>query len=372
MLRFLNCSLYDFAEKYKETKIIFFGTGSWFQAINHTPLMALKSNFSYMIDNNPKEKVFLGDICLNVFYPEELCKEKDCVVILTSPVYMYDMFTQLKNLNLAGNVDCFAFPFMQMAKEKSSIDKYLVDKAINSDSNQKIPKVIHSFWFSGEKKPDSYKKCVDTWKEQLSNYKIIEWNLDNYDWQKHPFVKRAIELKAWAYASDYARLDVLNDFGGIYLDMDVEVFKPFDNLLGNDALFSFSNNVMVDLAFLGSRKNNPIIKKLLSLYDNVDLPYEKKQFEKFFQPSFVRNCLVENGIKMNGQLQILKEATVFSSEFFMPMDAILYKPYQKTDYTYCVHYDNFGWSFGSRNKHEKKQRDNNLLWNMIEGKGVVG
>ena len=48
------------------------------------------------------------------------------------------------------------------------------------------------------------------------------------------------------------------------------------------------------------------------------------------------------------------------------MDVILYKPYQKTDYTYCVYYDNFNWSFGAQNKHEKKQRDNNLLLNMIK------
>ena len=73
----------------------------------------------------------------------------------------------------------------------------------------------------------------------------------------------------------------------------------------------------------------------------------------------------EYGIKMNGTTQCVKDVTVFSKEYFMPMDAILYRDYEKTEYTYCVHYDNFGWSFSKDNKKEKKKRDNNLLWDCV-------
>lgn len=68
---------------------------------------------------------------------------------------------------------------------------------------------------------------------------------------------------------------------------------------------------------------------------------------------------------MNGTIQCVKDVTVFSKEYFMPMDAIVYRDYEKTEHTYCVHHDNFGWSFSKDNKKQKKRRDNNLLWNCI-------
>lgn len=366
MIKFRNSSISKFVEKFDDRKIIFFGAGTWFQSVNYTELMQLKSHFAYGIDNNPKGCVWIGDVCVKFFAVEKLIQELDCIIILTSPVYMYEMFMQLKNMNLKANIDCYAFPFMQMSQKKEVVDGSLLKKIINENAGNKIPKVIHSFWFSGEEKPDSYKKCVDTWKEKLQGYEIIEWNLNNYDWHKQPFLERAIELKAWAYAADYARLDVLKEFGGIYLDMDVEVFKPFDDLLCNDSIFSFGNNVLIDLAVMAAQKGNPVVCELLKLYDNQRLPTDRKRFADFFQPIFVRDCLVKNGVKMNGCLQKLENMTVFPTEFFMPMDAVLYKPYEKTEHTYCVHYDNFGWSFGDSNNHEKKMRDNNLLWEMIE------
>ena len=96
------------------------------------------------------------------------------------------------------------------------------------------------------------------------------------------------------------------------------------------------------------------------------MPNEKCQFAKFFQPAFVREELIKNGIKMNGALQKVQYATCFPPEFFMPMDAILYRDYEMKDHTYCVHYDNFGWSFSVDNKKEKKKAENNLLWEMID------
>ena len=363
-MKLLNCSLQEVEKRFVNRKIVFFGCGSWLQAINYTDLMKLKKQFAYVIDNGVREKVDLGGIQLSVYSPQKIMEELNCVIILTSPIYMYDMYCQLEEMNLNDEIECFAFPFMQMIS-KQEIDKSLLNEVLIC-KKQMIPRIIHSFWFSGDKKPEAYQRCVDTWKERLDGYEIIEWNKDNYDWHKHPFVERAVELGAWAFASDYARLDVLNEYGGIYLDMDVEVFKSFDNLLGNDAILSFSNQILVDLAMVGSKKNNIIIQQMLRLYDTVEIPNEKREFARFFQPSFVRSVLVKNGIKMNGVLQKIRNATVFPSEFFMPQDHILFRSFVPNANTYCVHYDNFGWSFSTDNKREKKIRDNNILWGLIE------
>lgn len=363
-MKFLNCSLHEVRECFKNHKIIFFGSGSWLEMINYTELMSLRNNFAYIVDNNPDKNGRFESLQLKIYSPEKIKEEIECIVIITSTVYMYDMYCQLDAMNLNDKIHCYAFPFMQMVT-KNHMDKQIFMEAVNLKKKPRIPKIIHSFWFSGEQKPIEYQKCVDTWGKYFTDYEIIEWNLDNYNWHKHPFLERAIELKAWAFATDFARLDVLNEYGGVYLDMDVEVFKSFDELLGNEAILSFGSNVFIDLAVLGAGRGNKIIQSMLRLYDKVPLPIDRKGFIPLLQPALVRPVLAEKGIKMDGNLQIIDGATVFPCSFFMPQDMILYKEYEKTEYTYCVHYDNFGWSFDTDNKRAKKIRDNNLLWKMI-------
>ncbi len=363
-MRFFNCSIDEAIGKFRLKKIVFFGCGSWLNTINFSGFMALKNNFNYAIDNKYTGIVCLGEKKLEVLPPSVLKDEKDCIVILTSPVYMYDMYCQLKDLGVDDSVYCYAFPFMQLVTKKS--DSVTLIEKVTTCVKPKIPKVIHCFWFSGDEKPENYKRCIETWKEYLSEYKIIEWNQNNYDCNKHPFLRRAIDCGAWAFASDFARLDVLNEYGGIYLDMDVEVFKSFDTLLENEAILSFSNNVQIDLAVMGAVPHNAIIQKLLTIYDGVKIPDIKKEFSKFFQPTLVKPTLVDCGIRMDGTLQIVEGATVFSNEFFMPQDHVLFRPYIRTNHTYCNHLDNFGWSFSGNNKKEKKIHDNSILWNKIE------
>ena len=84
-----------------------------------------------------------------------------------------------------------------------------------------IPKVIHYCWFGGNPKNEVIEKCIDSWKRYCPDYKIIEWNESNYNIVKHPFMKKAYDAKKWAFVSDYARVDILNQYGGVYLDTDV-------------------------------------------------------------------------------------------------------------------------------------------------------
>ena len=91
-----------------------------------------------------------------------------------------------------------------------------------------IPKVVQYCWFGGKKKTKLIKDCIKSWKRYLPDYKIIEWNEKNSD-LAHPFVIEAYKLKKWAFVSDYIRLKVLYDFGGIYLDTDMMVLKSFES-----------------------------------------------------------------------------------------------------------------------------------------------
>ena len=102
-----------------------------------------------------------------------------------------------------------------------------------------IEKKIHYCWFGkGEMKP-LMKKCIKSWKKYCPDYEIIEWNEDNFDVNSTLWTKQAYEAKKYAFVSDYVRLKVLYEHGGIYMDTDVEVVKPIDEFLSHDAFCGY-------------------------------------------------------------------------------------------------------------------------------------
>ena len=89
-----------------------------------------------------------------------------------------------------------------------------------------IPKTIHYCWFGRETKPARVEKRIAGWEKRCPDYQIIEWNEDNYDISAAPpYIRQAYESKKWAFVTDYVRLRVVHDYGGIYMDTDVEVIK---------------------------------------------------------------------------------------------------------------------------------------------------
>ena len=125
-----------------------------------------------------------------------------------------------------------------------------------------IPKKIHYFWFGGNEKPAKVQKCIDSWKKYCPDYEIIEWNESNFDIHCMPFVEQAYDAKKYAFVSDVARLIVVYEQGGIYMDTDVEVIKPLDDLLNNKAYMSFENdeNINTGQGF-GSEPGLKLLKK---------------------------------------------------------------------------------------------------------------
>ena len=99
-----------------------------------------------------------------------------------------------------------------------------------------IPKVIHYCWFGKNELPEDAKRCIASWKKFCPDYEIIEWNETNYDVRKNKYMSDAYDEKKWAFVSDYARIDIIYNYGGIYLDTDVELLRPLDELL-KDKMF---------------------------------------------------------------------------------------------------------------------------------------
>src|SRR5574344_1400117 len=94
-----------------------------------------------------------------------------------------------------------------------------------------IPQIIHYCWLSNDPYPAELVGYMETWKKMLPDYEFILWNFDRFDISSSIWVKEAFNAKKYAFAADYIRCYALYNYGGIYLDMDVEVIKPFDDLL---------------------------------------------------------------------------------------------------------------------------------------------
>ena len=133
---------------------------------------------------------------------------------------------------------------------------------------QKIPKIIHYCWFGGKDKPEVIKKYINSWKEKLRDYEIKEWNESNFDISSNIFVKQAYESGKYAFVSDYVRVYALYNYGGIYMDTDVEVKQPFsDEILGNDSFWGFEEKNYIATSTIGTKKGNKLIKRFLDSYD---------------------------------------------------------------------------------------------------------
>jgi len=130
----------------------------------------------------------------------------------------------------------------------------------------KIPKKLHYFWFGGGEKNELIQKCLLSWQEHLPEYEIIEWNEANYDVQKNPITARAFADKKWAFLSDYARLDVLYEYGGVYLDTDIEIVKSLDIFMNHGVFLGMESKEHANASILGSIPEHWFIKEVLDSY----------------------------------------------------------------------------------------------------------
>lgn len=136
-----------------------------------------------------------------------------------------------------------------------------------------IPKIIHYCWFGNSEKPKIINDCIESWRKYCPEYEIIEWNESNFDCCQIEFSKDAYEDKKWAFVSDYARLKIIYDHGGIYLDTDVLLKNSLNNLLSYDCWLASDDvrYVATGLGF-GAAKGNEIVKALLDPYSTYEYP----------------------------------------------------------------------------------------------------
>jgi mannosyltransferase OCH1-like enzyme len=207
-----------------------------------------------------------------------------------------------------------------------------------------IPKIIHYCWFGGKPKPQIVEDYIQSWKKYLPDYKIIEWNEDNFDVTKHLYTKQANESGKFAFVSDYCRLYVLKEFGGIYLDTDVQMLKSLDPLLNHQVFMGFEDDRWVGASVIGAEKNALFIDELLSLYNDRKFILENKKFD--ITPNVViitdylksKNVVTDEGINHYENKLIIYTKDYFSPKVFDT------KKIELTENTYSIHHFSQTWT----------------------------
>lgn len=202
-----------------------------------------------------------------------------------------------------------------------------------------IPKTIHYCWFGRGEKPKLAEKCIASWRKYCPDYEIIEWNEDNFDLNQNGYTRWCYDNKKYAFLSDYVRLAVVAEHGGLYFDTDVELLKSPDTLLEQEAFFGFEtpDYVASGLGF-GSAAHGTATETMLAEYEPLlDGLHGTKGC-----PRLNTSALVKLGLTANGQLQTVAGAVIYPVEYFNPYESATGR-LKKTENTVSIHWYSATW-----------------------------
>ena len=207
--------------------------------------------------------------------------------------------------------------------------------------DHQIPKIIHYCWFGGKPHPELIQECISSWRKYCPDYEIIQWDETNFDISSNQFVAEAYAAGKWAFVSDYVRLYALFHYGGIYLDTDVELFKPLDCFLSNSAFTGFEAHDSPVTAIMGCAKGYTLFGEMLEYYQNRSF-FKDGEMDLLPNTYIITDYLVKRGIILNGKQQTISGCTVYPEIVFCPNNILrLFNKYSRK--TYCVHHFVGSW-----------------------------
>lgn len=338
----LHCS--SFSElgnriEYRKSRIVMFGAGVIGQ-ITMPQILSKYGLLTYVdcyLDNDSDKwggYIDVMEMHVPINSPEYLKECGENTVILLNISRYSDVVIQLQKMDCTEKMDCYIIPMMcihNFCSEKSRGEPILLREPV-------IPKKIHYMWLGKSPLPESLQKCKESWKRFCPDYEIIEWNEDNYDIDRHPYMRQAYEAKAYGFVPDYARLDILYTEGGFYLDTDVEIKKNIDFLRFQEAFCGVEKWQVLNFGGLsGAVKGNSMVKRFLDAREKLVFCNDKYTCG-FYDTKVALDC----GYVIDGTTQSVNGMNIYASDYFHPYD-YMSGLVNTTDNTYSVHWFNGGW-----------------------------
>lgn len=209
-----------------------------------------------------------------------------------------------------------------------------------------IPKIIHYCWFGGNPLGENEKKCIASWKKFFPDYEIKLWDESNYDVNKISYTKHAYQEKKYAFVSDYARFDILYQYGGIYFDTDVEVIRPMDDIIRQGAFMGCELG-LAEIAVapglgMAAEAKQPFYQEVLQYYESLQWFPSNNEKSNQTVVSIVTNLLRKKGLKKVDKIQKIEDILIYPEEYFCPMHSSTHE-INIVENTYTIHHYSASW-----------------------------
>ena len=207
-----------------------------------------------------------------------------------------------------------------------------------------IPKIIHYCWIGGALLPPLAERCIASWKKHMSSWQVIRWDESNFDIASAPlYVRQAYEARKFAFVSDYVRLWALEQYGGLYMDVDFEVFRPFDDLMDKYPAFAGyegSKRQPVMMGVLASEPHGAWVRDMLTTYENRTFIKEDGSLDmtpntSYFSDRLEAQGFIADGVEKDVLVKNMFFLHVFPVHFFCPV--LTTGEDVRTPETYCEH-----------------------------------
>jgi len=205
-----------------------------------------------------------------------------------------------------------------------------------------IPKIIHYVWIGGKPLPPLAEKCMESWKKFCPDYEIQKWDETNFDVFSNRYCKEAYEAKKFAFVSDYIRLYVMVNYGGVYMDTDVELLKPLDDYLVHQAFSGFESEKGMPTGIMACEKGFPLFHDLLFDYEDRHFILPNGEINLTTNVHFITESCLKRGLVLNNSLQIVDGFTLYPNDVFCPK-SFASGEYNVTENTVAIHHFAGSW-----------------------------
>ncbi len=210
-----------------------------------------------------------------------------------------------------------------------------------------IPKTIHYCWFGRKQLPPNVIKYMNSWRKYLPEFKIKEWNEDNFDVNQFEYTKEAYYAQKYAFVSDVARLWALVHEGGLYLDTDILILRPFDSKFWESKAFiGFEHNFFIGTGLIASEKKHPFFIEFLQQYTSLHF-FNGLKFNEETNVNRITNFFLQKGLIQNNTRQTIDNINIYEQELFCNKDWNTNK-YYNTEQSYAIHDFQSSWILFSK------------------------
>ncbi len=250
---------------------------------------------------------------------------KNTAILLTNSKF-YPVVDFLDKIEALAEVDCYIVPTMQLLEQR-----------------EMIPKTIHYCWFGGKEMPEFLLECMASWKEHCPDYEIVCWDESNYDVSKYTYTKQAFDNQKYGFVTDVARLDILYEYGGVYMDTDVKLLKSYNDLLFNKGFVGVERWGNINSGGgMGALPHHPMIQEMMDYRLKYPFIYDDGTQNIETNGMYETTPFIRHGMRIDNTLQIINGITVYPASVFHPYDYMSCEEKIEDD-TVSIHYFYGGW-----------------------------